>query len=392
MVSTNPTCFHLSASCIAAFKACPQRFRLAYREGLRKVEDTEAQRVGTNWHALHEVYRNALTQEPDTDWALEVAVQHLNNAYEVVPPSIEPEDWARERQILLMSFLAYLWYYQDDEIEYLHQEYSFELPVYTARTGLPLPVREVVRRGKIDHFVRWDGMVGPIERKSTTRNIEPGSDYWNRSKKDTQVSMYAAALRDSDSPEFRAKYGIAEDERLGNTLYDVWRRPGIKPKMLSQKDTATLLEMDEPSYYDQEFRIRVDEDDPKFILVDDARAEVEIGKSGKPALRETIEMFGARLLHDMMETPEKFFQRKEIARTDKDLKRFRQELYNIYQSQRLMDKTGCWYENEQQCRATFPCPFIPICYGPGADAVCDGETTPDGFKRIFTDDPISDEE
>jgi len=58
--------------------------------------------------------------------------------------------------------------------------------------------------------------------------------------------MYAAALRDSDSPEFRAKYGIAEDERLGNTLYDVWRRPGIKPKMLSQKDTAALLEMDEP--------------------------------------------------------------------------------------------------------------------------------------------------
>jgi hypothetical protein len=47
---------------------------------------------------------------------------------------------------------------------------------------------------------------------------------------------------------------------------------------------------------------------------------------------------------------------------------------------------------KHQCRATFACKFIPICYGPGADAVCDGKTTPPGFKRIFVDLTVNGQE
>jgi hypothetical protein len=410
---SNPTCFHLSASSIAAFKACPTRYRLGYREGLRLADDTDAQRVGTNWHKLHEVYQNAyrdrlaeLPDGPDLDpaddaheTALSAAVDHLNLFYADTPmPSTKAvEEWEIERQVLTTSFIGYLWYWQSDPIESIESELAFDLPLHAPRTGLPLLTSDVLRVGKIDHVVSWHGMIGNMERKSTSRSIDADSDYWDKAKKDTQVSMYALAFNDMAQagmlPESVTAHPDYDKARLGNTLYDVWHKPTIKPSKLTQADTAKILEQawnsGEATYYDTSFDVKLDDFDenqkPHTILIDGQQAEVEFGKSGKPAIRETPAMYAARLLADIQERPEFYFQRREIARTDQEIRRFRVELFNIYQAQRMYDTTGCWFENEQQCRATFPCQYIPVCYGPGADSVCDGETTPPGFKRIFTD-------
>jgi hypothetical protein len=396
MAERNPDCFHMSASAIQAFKACPTRYRLAYREGLREAEDTDSQRMDTNWHALHEVYQNAYSafdseQGDPHDAAFNAAVEHLNEQYEQVPATKTPYEWEVEQQTLLMSFVGYLWRWSNDPIEPIASEVEFDLPLHAPKTGMPLPMSQVKRVGMIDTVIRWQGMVGNREIKSTSRSIDPSGDYWERAQKDTQVSMYALAFADMRRHGLE-KYGIEgvqDHERVGNTLYDVWHKPTIKPTKLSQKDTAEFLESGK--YFDQEFDVKVGPDDPDkpedgiYVTVDGAVAEVDVGKSGKPAVCETPAMFGARLLSDITERPEFYFQRKELARIDKELQKFRVELFNIYQAMRMYDKTGCWFENEHQCRATFPCPFIPVCYGPGADAVCDGETTPDGLRRIFTD-------
>jgi len=413
MTQTNPECYHLSASCIKSFKACPTRFRLAYREGIRRKDDTDALRIGTNWHALHEVYHNAIEgySHPDFtdadreawdfphDYAMNAVMDHLNEAYSQRSPTKTPDEWDLERQQLLTGFIGYLWYFQADTIEYLHQEYAFDLQVTEPKSGMPLPFDKVKRVGKIDHIVMWNGVVGPIERKSTTRGIGDSDDYWIDKQKDTQVSMYALAFRDGIRhkwlpEELMAKVGKAT--RAGNTIYDVWRRPLTKPKKLTQGDTKTFLE--DGKYCDTDFEITV-QDDGK-VFVDHVEAEVHLGAEKKQtkkqkedgvtpdrpfAIRETVDMYAARLLADIVEEPSKYYVRKEITRTDRDLDRFQVELFNIYQSQKMMNDAGVWFENEQQCRATFPCEFIPICYGQGSDAVCDGKTTPDGFKRIFVD-------
>jgi len=88
--------------------------------------------------------------------------------------------------------------------------------------------------------------------------------------------------------------------------------------------------------------------------------ESEVGKSGKQAVKETVGMYGARLLQDIQERPTFYFARREIARTDAELQDFRQQLFAVYQAQKAFTKAGCWFENESQCRATFPCPMIPI--------------------------------
>lgn len=377
MAKPNPDCYQMSASSIGTFKACPQRFRLAYREGLRPSGETEAQRVGTNWHAMHEVYHNALTDSGCHDAAQQAVIDHLNAAYDSTPGWTTPTEWDLERQKLLTCFLAYLWYYQNDTIEYLANEIAFDLPIHDL-TGEALPLDRVVRVGKIDHLIRWNNMIGVLERKSTTRDIDPSGQYWEKSQKDTQVSMYALAVCDL----VKQRIVDVSDHMgsLGNTLYDVWRRPATKPKMLTQADTAEFQES--KKYFGQSFDF--EEIDGIISIVEGQRVEHKIGKKGY-AIKESNRMYAARLLDELTTNPERYFQRKEIARTDAELIAFRKELFNIYQAQRGFEAANCWYENENQCRATFACQYIPICYGPGAEAVCDGKTTPDGFRRIFVD-------
>ncbi|KKK55085.1 hypothetical protein LCGC14_3078120, partial [marine sediment metagenome] len=255
-------------------------------------------------------------------------------------------------------------------------------------TGLPLPIHEVVRLGKIDHLIEWQNMIGPIERKSTVRDISPEGDFWQRSRKDTQVSMYALAINDmSKAGLLPGSVTVGEDQTLGNTLYDVWRRPTTKPKAITQKDTKLFVE--DGMYFDEKFEVTVQneyKDDEGFyqaiVQIDGVDAEVVPGKKGF-AVKETVAMYCSRLLADIYERPEHYFQRREIARTEKELTKFRKEIWNIYQTQKSMDRTKSYYENENQCKASYWCPYIPICYGPGADEVCKSGETPSGFKRIF---------
>lgn len=399
-------CNHLSASSIASFKACSMRYRLAYVEGIRPAEDTESLRMGTNWHLLHEIYAGALDGEyfqdggaeqegvPSTseEWkehALERVVVHLNERYAHMPNGFDKTKWELERQILLTSFIAYQWFWQNDPIEFLASEVPFNLPLHMPKSGMPISMDEVQRVGKIDHIIKWNGAICALERKSTSRTIAPDSDYWERSAKDTQVSMYALAFKDlwnaGGMPltvaDLRASI---EGLRYGNCLYDVWHKPTIKPCMLTQKETREFL--DTQTYCGQPFlAVNTGGVGMGGITVNEVTTEIEVGKSGNYAIRETVEMYTARLLADIQERPDFYFQRKEIVRTDAELKEFRKELYGIYTAQRLYKENDCWFSNESACRATYKCAYTSICYGPGAASVCDGKTTPEGFKRIFVD-------
>lgn len=431
----NPKRYDISASSMAAYKKCPVSFKLGYREGLRRDEDTESQRMGTNWHAIHEIYHAEIAHARTVDAeiradhpdkivkgdpaesghanGISAVINHLNDRYAKMPVSFDPIAWDLERQILLTSFIGYLWYWQNDPVEVLASEVPFELPVIEPRTGMPLPITEVRRVGKIDHVVRWQGMVGTIERKSTSRSIDADSDYWQNASKDTQVSMYAAAFREMTrekdgikSLEFSVTDGIMwtiGGESIGNTLYDAWHKPTIKPAMLSQKDTLAFQQS--KTYFKQSFAFEITGEEPQpavdgvspgtqpIVNIGEnmEKAHVEQGKKGF-AIRETPAMYAARLLADIQERPSFYFQRREIARTDADLKEFREELFAIYQTQKMMEKHNTWYSNTAQCRATFPCPFIGVCYGPGHRAVSTEKLTPDGYKRIFVDLTINQQE
>lgn len=355
----------MSATCMGCLKACPTRFRLSYVEGLRLAEDTESQRTGIHWHKLLEIAR-----APGDDDPLERAVAWLNEKYAVVPPNKDATEWAVERVTLAYSLAGYLWYYQNDDIKTIAREIKFDLPLRNPETGRALP--NVRRVGKIDRIIERWGRLLVGEYKSTSKSLDSDSSFWERLGLDTQVSCYCAAVREID---------LEDDRPVAGVLYDAWHKPGIKPKKLTMADSRTFA--DTGLYYGQQFlvaRLNVHQ-----YKVDDVPTDIEPGKKeGTFALRETPEMYGARLLADIYERPEYYFARREIARTDAQIERHLGETYHLYKVARAMEKTGWWWLNESQCEATFRCSYTPICYH-GVD-VFDGKTTPPGFKRIFNSD------
>lgn len=404
--------WRLSASFISAFKSCPMRCYLKYVLGLVPIEDTDSQRQGTNWHKLLEIMgmrpetlcpdciKNEIDYQEklgrgDSECPLcngtnllpenmmDAVIRYLNKTYATVPMSKTKEQWLTERAILLYSLCGYNWRYVENDYEVVAEEIQFNLPVLNPSTGRALP--NVKLQGKIDKIVQNpNGIYYIDEHKSTSKSVDSDSTFWSHLTLDTQTKLYPyAAQRLQLAGEF-IQYGIKPTNPLiRGVRYDAWHKPGISPKKLTQADSKKFVETGE--YMGEKFEVVISEDreDPA-ITVNEELTEVELGKKeGTFAVRETPEMFGARLLIDIAERPDFYFARREINRIDQELKAFEWDIYNIYKTVRSMYKDNRWWTNEQQCEATFRCPYTSICYN-GID-VSDG-SVPEGFKCIFNKD------
>ncbi|KKK66955.1 hypothetical protein LCGC14_2958900, partial [marine sediment metagenome] len=363
---------------------------------LSPIEDTDALRIGTNWHRLQEIYgmkpgsvcpecakRHVTLACPlceGTDIMpndmMDAVIRHLNQAYAERPMSKTPEEWETERIILLYSLVGYNWYYSDlladDEI--VAQEIAFRIPLTSPISNRALP--HVVIDGRIDKILKRGNKRLISDFKSTGSSLDSDSTYWSHLNLDTQTTLYPFAIK-SDYPDI-------------GVLLDVWHKPAIRPKNLTQADTKKFIETGE--YFGEKFEIEMGCDLPQHtIKVNGAIAEIKLGAEPKPtkknpdpvqafAIKETPEMYGARLLQDICDRPEYYFVQKPVARTDGDYKRFHIQLFNIYQTIRLMYKNSGWYGDESQCEAKFKCPYIPFCYN--NITLKEGEI-PDGFKRTY---------
>ena len=115
------------------------------------------------------------------------------------------------------------------------------------------------------------------------------------------------------------------------------------------------------------------------MFINDVPAEIEPGKKeGTFAIRETPEMYGARLLQDIGTRPDFYFARREVAYSDLELEDFAYSLWNIARTINEMERLGRFYKNEQSCENPFKCPYRSICFncvkvGPG--------DCPPGFYR-----------
>ncbi len=363
---------HLSASAIGTFKSCPMRYRNAYYYGIRPIVATEALRIGTNWHDIQEINRQA----PDN---MDAIIAELNRVYDEIPVSMDRDKLEVERIILLYSLIGYNWLYQNNDEEVLATEIEFELPVVNPETGRALP--NVINRGKIDKLIRINGMVYVKEHKSTSSSVAPDSSLWGHLTLDTQINNYVYAARILGLQGKLAKYGIGATDRIAGVYFDVWHKPGIKPKKLSQADSKVFIETGK--YCGQKFSIggQLNEGSRLYIMVSDIKAELTPGKKeGALAVSETPEMYGARLLQDIMERPEFYFACRELPKTESDTTRFEHELYNVYKTIREMIKTGHWYCDESQCEATFKCSYIEQCYN---NTLIDRDHIPEDMECIF---------
>lgn len=386
--------WRMSASFIAALKSCPYRCYLKYVLGIVPAEDADVLRVGTNWHRLLEI----MGMKPETVCPecsktknnpqcplcegtdilpanmMDAVLRQLNQAYQTVPLSKTREEWLTERAILLYSIAGYNWYYADDPFEVVAEEIQFRIPVRNPKTGRVLP--NVTLDGKIDKIVKSpNGIYYVDEHKSTGSALDSDSPYWKHLVLDTQTRLYPYAAQQLQLAGDLEQYGIKpSDPLISGVRFDAWHKPQIRPKKLTQADSKKFVENGE--YMGDKFEVK--QYPQGDVSVGDEVTETSFGaKEGTFTIRETPDMYGARLLKDISERPEYYFCRKEITRTAADLKKFEQEILNIYHTIKFMDRNNTWWQNEQQCEATFRCQNLDICYN---NVDLSNGNVPDGFK------------
>ncbi len=391
-----PRHWQLSASSIACFKTCPFQYFLRYIKGIRKAEEPDHFRYGTNWHKIMEIIGltpgsecgcvdktvvypidfNCLICDgrgvvPDD---IMVAVMRvIDDAYSRMPGTMDEEKWAVERVKLLYAASGYNWHYANQPLVPIMTEYKFDSPIYN-KNGRAVPNVKIV--GVIDKVAIVGGCNNVIEYKTTSSPIDSGSRYWNHLNLDTQTTLYLYIVR-----TLRDR-GLLPD--LGGEVtglyYDVFHKPTISPKKLTIADSKKFVE--DGMYFTQKFSLSQLGSDPDHkvyqLRVNEVQAIVEVAKKeGQFTIHETPEMYGARLLADIAERPEFYFVRRAIPKTDDDLNRFRDELLCTFETMRMMSKMGSWYHCEKQCEATYHCDYLDICYN-GIDP--DGEL-PDNLVR-----------
>lgn len=309
-------------SALACARECLRKYRLRYdlRLELDRDSDHEALTVGTAWHLALELQRDP---------------SRFDRVREAAPSEL----WGEK---LVTLAVAYDWYW-GTELEMLAAEVEF----HTELNGIPL-------RGKIDGIVRMpDGRVGLIEHKTTSADL--AGDYWQRLRMDTQVGIYSLACRGLDyfpsgSPDF--------------IIYDVVRKPTIRPKAIPKAEMSRLLEAAETKG-----------------VVTYAGHEVGMMPEEVEALegRESSQLFGLRLLGDITEQPEKYFGRREVHRTSDDYAHLLNDIAAQVEILRALKgrPTSAYPRNPDACNRYSTCDFWSLC---SANQQPKEGEAPDGYR------------
>lgn len=300
----------LTHSRLACFRSCPRKHFLRYELGLRPMTDGCPLRVGSAFHAALEAY----DKNTDPAAALEAG---LTDEFELAMVAA------------MVNGHRAQWSLNDLEVVATEQE--FALPLVNPETGAQTNVWRLA--GKLDRIVRLPGgRLALMEYKTTSRDFAPGADYWLRLHMDQQLSLYMIAAR-------AAGYDVQ------TVLYDVTRRPGLKPFK------ATPVESRKFTKDGRLYAAQRDQD-------------------------ETPDEYAARIAADIAERPDHYFSRIEIARLDQDLEDCAAEIWMQQQSIREAQRTGRWYRNPAACIDNFKCEYLNVCMNRDM-----ADVTPDGFVR-----------
>lgn len=366
------------------FQACQWRYLLSHVYGLTADKEKDVLRIGETWHRCHEI----LEMVPDTkcpdclkheelrptcdlcsgtgylpnDMMTAVA-RYLNRVYGIIPGNKTSDEWERERVILLYSLSGHRWLYgADQRFDTIGSEIKCVIPIIDPATGRKMSKAKFVL--KVDKLVRdrATGLVYIWERKSTSQAITD-ADYWEQLTQGDQVTGYIYGVRVAQYSGQLVKYGIRpSDPPVSGAFCDVWHKPDISPKMLTQADTAMFVETRQ--YCGEKFAVGLATDGYAItkMSVNTTQAEIVPGKKeGTFAVRETPEMFGARLLLDIAARPEHYFAQREVSRTDKDLEAFQWHVYNLARQIRDVEKKNLWCKNVKSCTNPFYCEFRSLC-------------------------------
>lgn len=376
----------------ASFKTCRKQNWYAYEQGIRRVTDSRALRMGTAYHAGVEQLGKGL--------GLAAACEAARDAYYLMPENHDEYEWAIECETVVRLLCGYEWRWSNVEIKDVATEQSFELPLRNPQTNKTSRLFNLA--GKIDGIVELeDGRLAVKECKLLGDDISDDSDLWPRLRIDPQISQYVVAAR---------RLGFKVD----CVLYDVARKPtiGANPiPLLDENGLKIVCDAAGNRVRNKSKQVPALDENGKKIVVD---ANGERVKGAKDEWRQTAdpakgyviqtveqlgewkqtadselgyvvqtrpmtpEEWGERLAEDIATRPEFYFARREIARIDGDLEEYESETWDVAKSIRDAQLNGRWYRTASKNTCDF-CAFFSLC-----TSCIDVEKgpLPDGFVRV----------
>lgn len=399
----------LSASADSIYKKCPWAYQLRYITGWKPDKDKEAFRIGTNWHKCHEIldsepesncqrcisqgnigpdcYLCAGTGQLPTD-LMESVIGYMDYFYNDMPDGFDQAKWDTEKYMILYAVSGYAWHYQAKEFDVIATELPFSLPIINPDTGRKLPSARL--DGIIDELWkhRKTGLIYIGERKSTTSSLGGDGTFWERLALNTQVTTYLYAARMLQLGGALEFCGVsADDPLIQSAFYDVWRKPDIRPKGLTQADSKAFVETGE--YFGASFDVKlihagckgVDDanDTLGYMQIDNIKKTVyPAKKAGAYTIRETPEMYGNRVLANIEADPELCFERREIPRSEDALLKFARDCVKMVNLLRYSEKECAWMQHESNCKLPFKCDYYGACHQ-YADHPLDPHSPPEGY-------------
>ncbi len=211
-------------------------------------------------------------------------------------------------------------------------EQTIHLPIVNPETGARS--RTWTQAGKFDGIVSGYGRILLLEHKTTSDEIaDPNGVYWRRLRIDAQVSGYMLQSWQG---------GL----RLDGSLYDVIRKPAIRPRRLTAKDVAEIL--DRGTYCG-------------FGVTAEALDAVRSGIDNEERI---LELYSIRVAVDALAEPGKYYQRQQISRTDADVAEYATELWAIGQEILADRNRGVHFRNSSACLDyNRPCEYLGLCSG-----------------------------
>lgn len=291
---------------LRTWRACPRKHQYQYVQLRRSRLDSDALNFGTLWHVGMEAWWNHASEPAEVRLGAGLI-------------AFRSSDWTDAFALVTAEelLLGYTARWGDEEYECLAVEQQFEIPLINPETNAPSRTYRI--GGKFDGIIADRKGQLVLEHKTSGSDIEPGSLYWKKVRTlDTQVSLYMNGAR---------VLGFVPRA----CLYDVVRKPGIRPLKATPVESRKYLKGTTTLYANQR------------------------------AHDETSEEYRLRLRADIQEKPERYYGREEIVRLDADSK---EHAFDTWQQARMMreaELAGFAPRNPDSCSEYGGCPYLPVC-------------------------------
>lgn len=266
----------------------------------------------------------------------------MSRALDNALAAIRSDDaFAVARARALVTVYHETWWSKWNSYDVVDVEVEFTFPLLNPETESSS--RTFVEAGKMDALLRnrVTGNLVVLEHKTTSDDVVPESDYWDRLRMDSQVSKYFLAAHQ-------------RGESVDTVLYDVMRKPGQRPASIPLTDRDG-------------FKVVLDRNGQR-VFTKDGKKPRETGDAEKgytlQTRPETPDEFEARLLSVLRANPGEYYAHREAARMDSDILEFMNDEWSLSQQILYFRKQSLWPRNPAACKAyNTRCEFFDLCCG-----------------------------